>query len=79
MGIREEAGSNPRLNFCMEKIELTKERKYTGFGDTCEFAESLGWEDPNLDKDGEWTPDMADATEESALDFIRAKGYVIKY
>jgi hypothetical protein len=24
--IREEAGSNPRLNFCMEKIELTKEQ-----------------------------------------------------
>ncbi len=26
MGIREEVGSDPHLNFCMEKIELTKEQ-----------------------------------------------------
>ena len=26
MGIREEVGSDPHLNFCMEKIELTQEQ-----------------------------------------------------
>jgi len=58
-------------------MEKTHKVTVTGFGDICEFAEGLGWEDPDLDKDGEWTPDMADATEESALDFIHAKGYVL--
>ena len=49
----------------------------TGFGDICEFAETLGWKDPDLDASAEWTPSMADATEQDALDFIENKGYVI--
>ena len=49
----------------------------TSFGEILEFAEGLGWTDPDFDKDGDWTPEMADATEESALDFIKSKGYVI--
>ena len=49
--------------------------KYESFGETLEFAEGLGWVDENIEP---WTPDAADFTEESALDFIRAKGYAIE-
>ena len=42
---------------------------HENMGDTLEFAESLGW----VDDDG---PD-GDLTEESALDFIEATGYLI--
>ena len=44
---------------------------HENMGDTLEFAEGLGW----VDDDG---PD-GDLTEESALDFIRASGYVMAH
>ena len=50
---------------------------YESFGETLAFAESLGWIDPELDGDGEWTAEKADATENSALDFISGRGFVI--
>ena len=49
----------------------------TSFGDILEFAEGLGWKDPDLDEKQDWTPEMVDATEESALDFIKGQQYVI--
>ena len=51
----------------------------TGFAEICEFAEGLGWKDPDLDAKEEWTPEMCDATEEDAIDFIKSKGYVINH
>tara|TARA_R110002020_G_scaffold474873_1_gene707798 strand:- start:701 stop:883 length:183 start_codon:yes stop_codon:yes gene_type:complete len=51
---------------------------YKSFGDTLEFAESMGWIDPDLDRDGEWTAEKADATEQSALAFISGRGFVIE-
>ena len=50
---------------------------YENFGDTIAFAESLGWIDPDLDRDGEWTAEKSDATEQSALAFIGGRGFVI--
>jgi hypothetical protein len=44
----------------------------TCFGDVIELAEVLGWQDPNLLP---WTPSNADATEESAIEFLLTKGY----
>ena len=51
---------------------------YESFGEALAFAESLGWVDPDLDGDGEWTAEKADATEKSALDFISGRGFVIE-
>ena len=47
---------------------------YESFGETIFFAESLGWSkewgDPNAD---------ADALEEDAIEYIEAKGYIVRY
>ena len=50
---------------------------YKSLGETLEFAEILGWVDPDLDGDGVWNGDAADATELAALDHIREAGYRI--
>tara|TARA_R100001244_G_C5156986_1_gene130508 strand:+ start:837 stop:1028 length:192 start_codon:yes stop_codon:yes gene_type:complete len=44
------------------------------FGDVLELAESLGWVDPDLLP---WSPDNADATEQSALEHIAKAGIEI--
>ena len=63
-------------------IEMTKKiftiDDGTSFAEICEFAEGLGWKDPDLDADEEWTPEMCDATEEDAIRFILGKGYLIE-
>lgn len=46
------------------------------FGHVIEFAESIGWVDPDLLTGGEWTPCDCDSTEDSAIDFIKSKGFV---
>ena len=50
----------------------------TSFGDTLEFAESLGWEDIYPDAtDPNYDGDMADGIEQDALDHIEDAGYEI--
>jgi hypothetical protein len=56
---------------------MNKIYAYESFGAALAFAESLGWVDPDLDDDGEWTAEKADATEQSALDFIIGRGFVL--
>jgi len=52
------------------------EFQYESFGQTIEFAESLGWVDNHPDaSDPEYDADMADAVEGDALVFIKSKGY----
>ena len=41
-----------------------------GFGEIIEWAEKLGWKDPNLLTNGEWTSDDCDATELAAMEYI---------
>jgi hypothetical protein len=48
-----------------------------GFGETLKFAESLGWMDRCVTEGDDWTPELADALEEEALDFIRNAGWLI--
>ena len=48
-----------------------------GFGETLEFAESLGWVDQCNVEGDDWTPELADALEEEAIDFIRNAGWLI--
>ena len=48
---------------------------YHCFGETLEFAESLGWQD----NEEEWNCEVADALEYDALDFIEKKGFKIVY
>ena len=48
--------------------------EYESFGDALEFAESLGWIDENIEP---WDENAADATEASALDHIKSRGYVV--
>lgn len=51
---------------------------YKGFGQTLEFAESLGWKDTYPDSaDDEYDGPMADGIEEIAIGFIEDNGYVI--
>ena len=48
---------------------------YTCFGETLEFAEDLGWVDPDIDSDDEgYAPEEL---ESEALDYIKEKGYLI--
>ena len=47
------------------------------FGHILEFAESIGWVDPFLESD-EYLPRTADATEASAMDFIKSAGYIVR-
>ena len=46
---------------------------YESFGDTIEFAESLGW----VDKDDAWNEVMAEAIEQDAIDYIESQGYEV--
>jgi hypothetical protein len=49
--------------------------RYESLGDTLDFAESLGWEEPT---DGDETRvDYVDGLEENAIEFIQAKGFVV--
>ena len=48
---------------------------YHCFGETLEFAESLGWQDNAK----EWNCEVADGLEYDALDFIEKKGFKIVY
>ncbi len=50
--------------------------KTTGPAQTCEFAESLGWEKPNMVSQGEAPLEQGDA-DLSAREFIKSKGYEI--
>ena len=57
------------------KVFEPDEDGFYSFGHVLGFAESLGWKDPELDEKEDWSPNMADATEESARDFIENAGY----
>ena len=46
---------------------------YESFGDTIEFAESLGW----VDKDDAWNDAMIEAIEQDAIDYIESQGYEV--
>ena len=46
---------------------------YESFGDTIEFAESLGW----VDKDDAWNDAMLEAIEQDAIDYIESQGYEV--
>jgi len=48
-----------------------------GFGETLSFAESLGWVDQCDVEGDDWTPELADALEEEAIDFIRNAGWLV--
>ena len=63
-------------DYCADDWRIRYQSIYetTGFGDTLEFAESLGWVDSNIEP---WDDNAADATEASALRFIESKGFVI--
>lgn len=57
--------------------------EYESFADTIEFASSLGFDDDAVEEeltgeDGEYTPEVADALEEAAVEFIRNKGYEVR-
>jgi len=67
--------SNERKDECMtEKIY-----NYECFGETLEFAESLGWVDNHPDStDKDYDANMiGDAIEQEAIEFIEGKGYKI--
>ena len=51
--------------------------KYECFGETLNFAESLGWVDWLDDVDDDTDPQTIDEAEADALDFIRAAGYTV--
>ena len=48
------------------------------FGESISFAECLGWTDTYPDGD-DWTPEMADACEAEAIEFIEANGFDVLY
>ena len=57
---------------------MKKVYQYESFGDTLEFAESLGWSDTYGDAvAGNWRPSDADACEADAIEYIIAQGYHI--
>ncbi len=64
----------------MSQSTTNKFYQYTSFGETLEFAESLGWEDnaPCAMQD-EYSADDADGIEEEALAYIRDQGYLIMF
>ena len=56
---------------------------YKSFGETLDFAESLGWQDKELVdfvremvSYKEWNCKIAEALEYDALDFIKKKGFI---
>jgi hypothetical protein len=49
------------------------------FGETLEFAESLGWQENQELSEQEWNCEVADGLEYDALDFIEKKGFKIVY
>ena len=55
---------------------MAKIFKYESYGETLEFAESLGFQDSCNEED--WNEAIADGLEESAIDFIKAQGYKIR-
>lgn len=57
---------------------MKKKIKLEGFGETIEFAESLGWIDTHGDAESGWSPAEADYCEQEAIDFIETKGYEIQ-
>ena len=61
--------------------EVSKTFAYESMGDTLEFAESLGWSEPEgyPHHDRGWEPDDADGLEADALDHIEKHGYAIQY
>ena len=58
-----------------------KTYEYECFEDTISFAESLGFDadacEDEMTEGGEYTPDVADALEQAAIDHIRAAGYEV--
>ncbi len=53
--------------------------EYKDFGETLEFAESIGWSDPYGDSDsGDWSSELADSCEQDAIDYIKSKGFTIR-
>jgi len=61
--------------------EVSKTFTYESMGDTLDFAESLGWSEPEgyPHHDRGWEPDDADGLEADALDYIEKHGYAIQY
>jgi hypothetical protein len=54
----------------------------TSFSETLSFAESLGWIDTFPDasiNESDWSPEIADAAEDDAIDFIKWEGFRIVY
>ena len=51
---------------------MTLEERLTelGMGEIIELAEGLGWVDPGDDDDEDWDADMADGTEDAAIEFL---------
>lgn len=75
-------GSYESLRIDRHNIEEQLTYTYDCFGESLNFAESLGWIDNHPDetsKEFEDTPSMTDDIEDEALEFIKSKGYVIKY
>ena len=70
---------------------IGKKYIYNGFGETLEFAETLGWLDIHPGIVSEWVngveitsgremfPGEVDDCEENAIDFIESKGFEIHY
>lgn len=52
--------------------EIRTKCEKLAFGEIIEWAESLGWKDPNHWTNGRWTPEDCDSTEDSAIKFIVA-------
>jgi adenylate cyclase class IV len=48
--------------------------KYESLGETLDFAESLGWIEPEVDEE---RTDTCDALEEAAIEFIERAGYEV--
>ena len=57
-------------------MKTNKIFKYESYGETLEFAESLGFHDSCNEEN--WNEAIADGLEESAIDFIKAQGYKIR-
>ena len=58
-----------------KKALLTQIFTYECFGETLEFAESLGWEENIEISEQEWNSSTADGLENDAIEFIMGKGW----
>jgi len=68
-----------RSNTRKDEYMTEKEYQYECFGETLEFAESLGWVDNHPDGTSkDYDANMVgDAIEQEAIEFIEGKGYKV--